>query len=109
MQRSLPAAAAARPHARSAKAREPTVVRVVDPEKGHSLRSSDFGGPWLAEQSLLSGIRRRPTHRPGTFMGQLEAAQDPHQIVNLPHGGDPARFKVLLHTQTSKESQDDTG
>ena len=35
---------AARPvHARSAKAREPTVVRVVDLEKNHPLKWSDFG------------------------------------------------------------------
>jgi hypothetical protein len=42
-------------------------------------------------------------------IGQLEAAQDLHQIVNLAPGGGAARFEVLLHTQTSKESQDHTG
>jgi hypothetical protein len=35
-------AADRRPHARSAKAREPTVVKVVDLEKRHPLRLSDL-------------------------------------------------------------------
>src|SRR5216684_3289294 len=42
-----------------------------------------------------------------TFViGQLQTAQDPHQVVNLTSCVSPARFKVLLQTQTRKESQD---
>src|ERR1700693_2702175 len=33
-------------------------------------------------------------------LGQLQTAQDPHQIVNLTPCVSPARFKVLLQTQT---------
>ena len=42
-------------------------------------------------------------------IGQLQTAQDPHQIVNLTSCVSPARFEVLLQTQTGKESQDHTG
>jgi hypothetical protein len=41
--------------------------------------------------------------RPARVIGQLEAAQDLYQIVNLASGGGPTRFKVLLHTQARKE------
>jgi hypothetical protein len=67
---------------------------------------------------LSDSIRRHLCNRAGVniggndtarVIGQLEAAQDLHQIVDLASGGGPAWFKVLLHTQTSKESQDDTG
>ena len=67
---------------------------------------------------LTDSIRRHLCNRAGVniggndtarVIGQLEAAQDLHQIVDLASGGGPAWFKVLLHTQTSKESQDDTG
>ena len=45
-----------------------------------------------------------------TFViGQLQTAQDLHQIVNLTSCASPTRFKVLLQTQTRKESQDHTG
>jgi hypothetical protein len=55
-------------------------------------------------------MRVRISPRPRHYaIGQLEAAQDLHQIVNLAPGGGAARFKVLLHTQTSIESQDHTG
>src|ERR1700676_2852192 len=42
-------------------------------------------------------------------IGQLEAAQDLHQIVNLASGGGATRFKVLLHTQAREKRQDHTG
>jgi hypothetical protein len=41
--------------------------------------------------------------------GQLQTAQDTHQIVNLTPCVSPARFKVLLQTQPRIESQDHTG
>src|SRR6202008_2367202 len=40
---------------------------------------------------------------------KLQAAKDPHQIVNLASGGSTARFKVLLHAQTRKEGQNHGG
>jgi hypothetical protein len=59
--------------------------------------------------TLVGAKLSKDEYKTARVIGQLEAAQDPHQIVNLPQGGGPARFKVLLHAQTSKESQDDTG
>jgi hypothetical protein len=47
-------------------------------------------------------------YKTARVIGQLEAAQDLHQIVNLASGGGPTLFKVLLHTQARKESQDHT-
>ena len=47
-------------------------------------------------------------YKTARVIGQLEAAQDLHQIVNLASGGGSTRFKVLLHTQARKESQDHT-
>ena len=78
------------------------------------LRSSAHA----ATGKQLLSIRRRLCNRAGVniggndtarVIGQLEAAQDLHQIVDLASCGGPAWFKVLFHTQTSKESQDDTG
>ena len=65
-----------------------------------------MSGFWFIHMTLAPLRQDSETAR---GIGQLEAAQDPHQIINLPHGGGSARFEVLLHTQTSKESQDDTG
>jgi hypothetical protein len=62
-----------------------------------------------AVRRSVASFNTLPTRFGHRVIGQLEAAQDPHQIVNLAPGGGPARFEVLLHTQTSKESQDDTG
>jgi hypothetical protein len=56
-----------------------------------------------------SEVATKDEYKTARVIGQLEAAQDLHQIVNLAPGGGPARFKVLLHTQTSIESQDHTG
>jgi hypothetical protein len=58
---------------------------------------------------LRPEVATKDEYKTARVIGQLEPAQDPHQIVNLAPGGGPAGFKVLLHTQTSKESQDDTG
>jgi hypothetical protein len=48
-------------------------------------------------------------YKTARVIGQLEAAQDLHQIVNLASGGGPTRFKVLLHTQAREKRQDHTG
>jgi len=54
-------------------------------------------------------VATKDEYKTARAVGQLPAAQDPHQIGNLAPGGGPARFEVLLHTQTSIESQDHTG
>jgi hypothetical protein len=69
--------------------------------------------------TILSDVRQRQppgaekchpgSHKTARGIDQLEAAQDPHQIVNIARGGGPPRFKVLLHAQTSKKGQNDTG
>jgi len=54
-------------------------------------------------------VATKDEYKTARAVGQLQAAQDLHQIGNLAPGGGPARFEVLLHTQTSIESQDHTG
>lgn len=50
----------------------------------------------------------RDEYKPTRVIGQLETAQDLHQIVDLASGGGPTRFKILFHTQSRKEGQDHT-
>jgi hypothetical protein len=48
----------------------------------------------------------KDSYKTDRAIGQLEAAQDLHQIVNLASGGGATRFKVLLHTQACEERQE---
>jgi hypothetical protein len=79
-----------------------TVVHwiVADPKATHA--GDCFEG---AKSRGQQGLNTRAPF----LIGQLQTAQDPHQIVNLTSCVSPARFKVLLQTQTRKESQDHTG
>jgi hypothetical protein len=77
--------------------------RLLDPKAtlaGHCFAGAKIPRPEVATKDEYKTAR---------VIGQLEAAQDLHQIVNLAPGGGAARFEVLLHTQTRKESQDHTG
>ena len=76
---------------------------VLDPKA--TLAGDCFGGAKIPRPEVAT----KDEYKTARVIGQLEAAQDLHQIVNLTPGGGPARFKVLLHTQTSIESQDHTG
>src|ERR1700692_963903 len=68
-------------------------------------RATASGEPKSRGQRLPARIE----HKIAFVIGQLQTAQDPHQIVNLTSCVSPARFKVLLQTQTRKESQDHIG
>jgi hypothetical protein len=77
--------------------------RLMDPKA--TLAGDCFAGARIPRPEVAT----KDDYKTARVTGQLEAAQDLHQIVNLAPGGGPARFKVLLHTQTSIESQDHTG
>jgi hypothetical protein len=68
-------------------------------------RATASGEPKSRGQRLPPRIE----HKIAFAIGQLQTAQDLHQIVNLASGGGPTRFKVLLHTQAREERQDHTG
>src|SRR6266853_6738564 len=86
-----------KPRSPASRVRQPLVTPKA------ALAGDCFGGAKIPRPEVAT------EYETARVIGQLEAAQDLHQIVNLAPGGGPARFMVLLHTQTSIESQDHTG
>jgi hypothetical protein len=70
--------------------------------------SKEVIGVVMGINNLLEVFNEKYARKIAVNFGVLLTAQYLHQIVNLASDGGPTRFKVLLHAQARKESQDHT-